>query len=95
MDNNRGLLFFSIGCAAGMVAGLMLSSKSGREALEYLRNKADEGTQTVKEGVDKLSEAVSTAATRGMKAVKHQKENVEAALDAGKKAYKTAQEMTP
>lgn len=93
--NNRGLLFFSMGCAAGMAAGIFLSSKAGREAVEYLRNKADDGTQTLKEGVDKLSDAVTTAATRGLKTVKYQKENVEAALEAGKKAYKTAQEMTP
>ena len=93
--NNRGLLFFSMGCAAGMAAGILLSSKAGREAVEYLRNKADDGTQTLKEGVDKLSDAVTSAATRGLKTVKYQKENVEAALDAGKKAFKTAQEMTP
>ena len=93
--NNRGFLFFSMGCAAGMAAGILLSSKSGREAVEYLRNKADEGTQTLKEGVDKLGDAVADAATRGLKTVKYQKENVEAALEAGKKAFKTAQEMTP
>jgi X-X-X-Leu-X-X-Gly heptad repeat protein len=93
--NNRGLLFFSMGCAAAMAAGILLSSKAGREAVEYLRSKADDGTQTLKEGVDKLSDAVTTAATRGLKTVKYQKENVEAALEAGKKTYKTAQEMTP
>ena len=93
--NNRGLLFFSMGCAAGMVAGIFLSSKSGQEAIEYLRNKADEGTQTLKGGADKLADAVSAAATQGVKTVKYQKENVEAALEAGKKAFKTAQEMTP
>ena len=84
-----------MGCVAGVTAGLLLSSKSGREAVDYLRQKTDEGTETLKEGVDKLSDAVSSVATRGMKTVKYQKENLEAALDAGKKAYKNAQEMTP
>jgi len=95
MDNNRGMVMFSIGCAAGMAAGLMLTSKSGREATKFLRSKADEGTKAVKETVDHVSEAVTEAATRGIKAVKYQAENVEAALDAGKKAFKAAREMTP
>jgi gas vesicle protein len=95
MDNNRGLLIFGLGCAAGVAAALMLKSKTGRETVEYLRSKAEEGTQTVKESVDNLSEAVTNAATRGVKAVKYQAENVGAALDAGKKAFKNAQEMTP
>ncbi len=80
----------------------MLKSKSGQDAVEYLRTKADEGTKTVKDGVDtvrdsvdNLSEVVTNAATRGVKAVKYQAENVGAALDAGKKAFKAAQEMTP
>jgi hypothetical protein len=95
MDNNRGLLLFGLGCAAGMAAGLMLRSKPGGDAVEYLRSKAEEGAKTVKESVDNLSEAVTGAATRGVKAVRFQAENVGAALDAGKKAFKNAQEMTP
>jgi gas vesicle protein len=102
MDNNRGLVIFGLGCAAGVAATLMLKSKSGQDAVEYLRSKAEEGTKTVKESMDKvresvdnLSEAVTGAAARGAKAVKYQAENVGAALDAGKKAFKNAQEMTP
>jgi len=86
---------FGLGCAAGIAAALMLKSKPGQDAVEYLRSKADEGAKTVKESVDNLSDAVTGAATRGVKAVRFQAENVGAALDAGKKAFKNAQEMTP
>ena len=86
---------FGLGCAAGVAATLMIKSKSGQDAVDYLRSKADEGTRVVKESVDNLSDAVTGAATRGVKAVKYQAENVSAALDAGKKAFKSAQEMTP
>jgi gas vesicle protein len=95
MDNNRGMMYFCIGCVAGVAAGMLFTSKSGRETVEYLRSKADEGTKTVKESVDNLSETVTGAANRGIKAVRHQTENIGAALDAGKKAYQTAKEMTP
>jgi|SRR5436305_8031127 len=102
MDNNRGFLMFGLGCAAGMAAALLLKSQRGQDAVGYLRTKADEGAKTVKESVGSLkdsvgnlSDTVTGAAARGIKAVKYQAENVEAALDAGKKAFKNAQEMTP
>lgn len=95
MDNNRGLLLFGVGCVAGMVGALLLTSSSGRGAVAYLRRKAQDGTQNVKESVDNLSHAVTNAAERGKKAVRHQTENVSAAIDAGKQAYREAQETTP
>ncbi len=95
MDNNRGLLFFCIGCATGMVGAFLLTSKSGRETVKYLRGKADEGTENVKQSVDNLSHAVTNAAERGIKAVRHQTENLGAAVEAGKQAYRAAQKTTP
>ena len=86
---------FGLGCAAGMAAGMMLTSKSGRDAVDYLRAKADEGTRNLKETVDNLSDTVTKTATRGVKAVRFQTENVAAAVDAGKQAFRAAQEMTP
>ncbi len=95
MDNNRGLLLFGVGCAVGIVGALLLTSKSGRGTVTYLRTKADEGTKNVKESVDNLSHAVTNAAERGKKAVRYQAENISAAVDAGKQAYRAAQETTP
>ena len=95
MDNNRGLLYFSAGCAAGVAAALLLAPKSGRETVEYIRAKADEGTRNAKQSIDDLSKAVTNATSRGMKAVRYQAENVSAAVDAGKQAYRAAQETTP
>jgi gas vesicle protein len=95
MDNNRGLLLFGVGCAAGVAGALLLTSRSGRDTVAYLRGKADEGTKNVKESVDNLCHAVADAAERGKKAVRHQAENINAAVDAGKQAYRAAQETTP
>ena len=95
MANNRGLLLFGVGCAAGIAGALLLKSRSGRDAVAYLSGKAEEGTQTVKDSVDNLSHAVNHAAERGKKAVRHQAENLSAAVEAGKEAFKAAQETTP
>jgi|KBSMisStaDraftv2_1062788.scaffolds.fasta_scaffold46148_1 gas vesicle protein len=95
MDNNRGLLLFGLGCAAGVVGALLLTSKSGRETVAYLRGKADEGTKSINGSVDNLNHLVTNATERGKKAVRHQAENVSAAVEAGKQAYRAAQETTP
>ena len=95
MDNNRGLAYFCVGCAAGVVGALLLAPRSGRDTVKYLRAKADEKTKDIKQSVDGLSNAVAGAAERGMKAVRYQTENIGAAVDAGKQAYKAAQETTP
>ena len=76
-----------------MVAGCMLNSKKG--VIETLRDKAEEKTKNLKQSVDKLSETVTGAASRGLNAVRYEKENLGAALDAGKQAYRAAKEMTP
>ena len=95
MDSNRGLLMFGLCCAAGIAAGMMLRSKSGQDAMEYLRSQADEKAKTVRDAVGTMTDTVTDAANRGVKAMKYQAENVEAAIDAGKKAFKNAQQMTP
>ena len=95
MDNNRGLLLFGVGCVAGTVGALLLTSRSGRETVAYLHGRADQGTKNVKESVDNLSHAVTNAAEQGKKTVRHQVENISAAVDAGKQAYTAAQEATP
>ena len=93
---------FGLGCAAGIAATMMLRSKSGQEAMEYLRTQADEKAKTMRDAVGNMRDAVGTmtntvtdAASRGVKAMKYQAENVEAAIDAGKKAFRNAQQMTP
>ena len=95
MENNRGFFYFCLGCAVGTVAAVLFTPKSGRETMEYLRRKADEGTDYVKQRVDDVRDAVTDAAERGKKAVRYQTENLGAAVEAGKQAYRTAQETTP
>ena len=95
MDNNRGLLLFGVGCAAGIAGALLLKSRSGRDAAAYLRGKTEAGTKKVSDSVDDLSHAVVHAAERGKKAVRYQTENMTAAVEAGKHAYRAAQETTP
>jgi gas vesicle protein len=95
MENSCGLFYFCLGCTVGAVAALLFTPKSGRETMEYLSRKADSGTDYVKQRVDDARDAVNDAAERGKRAVRYQMENLAAAAEAGKQAYKTAQETTP
>ena len=95
MENNRGVLCFCLGCAAGAIAAALFAPKSGRETVEYLSRKADEGTDYAKQRVDDVRDAVIGAVTHAKRVVRYQAENLSAAVDAGEQAYRTAQETTP
>jgi len=95
MENNREVLCFCLGCAAGAAAALLVVPKSRRETLEYLSRKANEGTDYVKQRVDDVRDAVTGAVEHGKRAVRYQAENLRAAADAGEQAYRKAQEATP
>ena len=102
MENSREFAYFCLGCAAGAVASVFLTPKSGRETVEYLRRKLEAGTDYLKQGtdyikqrVDDASAAVTDAADRGKRTVRYQAESLGVAVEAAKKAYQTAQETTP
>jgi gas vesicle protein len=95
MENNRGLVPFCLGCAVGAVAAVLFAPKSGRETVEYLSQKANEGTDYVKQRVADVRDAATAAVEQGTTAVRSQVENLRAAVDAGQEAYKRAQERTP
>ena len=95
MENNRGFVYFCVGCAVGAVAAVLLAPKSGPETVKYLSRKANEGTDYVKQRVDDVRDKVTDAAERGKRAVRYQAENLSAAVDAGKQAYTKARETTP
>ena len=102
MEDNRGLVCFCLGCAVGAVAAVFFTPKSGRETVKYLRQKAEDGTNFlkqrtdyIKQRVDDAGNAVTDAAERGKKAVRSQADSLGAAVEAGKQAYKTAQATNP
>ena len=95
MDNRQGLGFI-LGCAVGAgVTAFLLTSKQGRESVRYLRGKADEGARFVKDRAGDVSDAVTDRVAGGIKTVRHQAENLGAAVDAGMQAFRDAEKATP
>jgi|SRR5579863_4016346 gas vesicle protein len=88
MEDDNKLSYFFLGLGLGVAAGVLFAPKSGAETREFLRNKADEGTDYVKRRSDDLRESAADALDRGKQTIQRKKESLSAAVEAGKQAYR-------
>jgi gas vesicle protein len=70
--------------------GVLFAPKSGAETREFLRNKAEEGIDSVKEQAGSLKETAAEALERSKQTIQKHKDNLASALEAGKQAYREA-----
>lgn len=88
--DERKVSYFFLGLGIGVAVGILFAPKSGEETRHLIRSKADEGRDYAK----KRGEAVYTSAEdmveRGKSALARQKEQLAAAVQAGKQAYREA-----
>ncbi len=84
-----------MGLGIGVAAAFLFTPKSGQDSRQYLRDKADEGADYLKKQAQQVANTTADVLDRAAKAVRHQKENVEAAVDAGRNAYREAAASTP
>jgi gas vesicle protein len=90
MEDDSRLSYFFLGLGLGVAAGVLFAPKSGAETRELIRNKAEEGTEYVKRRGTEIKETAAEAIERGKSTVLKQKENLTAAVEAGKQAYREA-----
>src|SRR5215510_5465477 len=92
-------LFFVAGAGLGAVLALLFAPKSGREtremiartgkdSREFITNKVAEGRQLVEERSRKIGDDFTSFMDRSKEAVQRQKEQLTAAFEAGKAAYR-------
>ena len=107
-EKNHGsdkFLFFLAGAGIGAVVALLLAPKSGRETRElitrkatdsrdFVTNKVTEGRQIVQEKSRKMSDDFTTFLDKSKEAVQRQKEQLGAAFEAGKAAYRDEKEIS-
>jgi gas vesicle protein len=92
---NTNLCYFLCGASLGLVVAVLWAPKSGGETREYLRSKADESTEYIKDRAVDLRNAASETIERGKETLRRNKENLGAAIDAGKEAYRESVATTP
>ena len=99
------LTFFLVGAGIGAVLALLFAPKSGRETREliartandgrdFLTNKVSEGRQYVGETGRKVGDDFNSFIDKSKEALQRQKEQLTAAFEAGKAAYREEKGMT-
>ena len=89
-EEGSKLSYFAFGLGLGLAVGVLFAPKSGEETREYIRAKADEGRDFLKRRGDELRDKAEDAIDRGRSAVNQHRENLSAAVEAGKQAYRDA-----
>lgn len=95
MEDDNKFSYFFLGLGLGVAAGLLFAPKSGPETRDLLRSKADEGKEYLKRRSAEVRDQASDAIERGKSTVNRQRDNLMAAMEAGKQAYREAVSATP
>jgi len=101
MEERSGFGYFLLGLGIGVAAGLLWAPRSGEETRAliadkagegayFLKRRTQEGTDYVKARTDDLKQSASDVYEKGKVHVQHHKENLTAAVEAGKQAYRDA-----
>jgi len=90
MEDDSRLSYFFLGLGLGVAVGVLFAPKAGAETREFLRSKAEEGGDYVKRRSTELRDTAEEALERGKSTIQRHKENLTAAVEAGKQAYREA-----
>ncbi|MBN9663138.1 MAG: YtxH domain-containing protein [Acidobacteria bacterium] len=88
MEDDKKFSYFFLGLGIGVAAGILFAPKSGAETRELLREKADEGKDYVKRRSEDLKESATDLLDKSKQAIARQKEQLAAAVEAGRSAYR-------
>ncbi|MBZ5609728.1 MAG: YtxH domain-containing protein [Acidobacteriia bacterium] len=90
MEDDSKFSYFFLGLGLGVAVGLLFAPKTGAETRDLIRSKADEGKDYLKRRTGDLRESASQTIEKGRTAVTRQRDNLAAAVEAGKQAYREA-----
>lgn len=89
-DDSGKITYFLAGIGLGTLIGVLFAPRAGEETREYLSSKAGEGRDyAIRRGREVKTQAEDFI-TKGKDALNRQKDNLQAAVEAGKRAYREA-----
>ena len=90
MENNGAskFIYFLAGLGVGALIGIVFAPQSGEQTRELISEKAEEGRDYLLRKGRELRDQTSTFVDRGKETFTHQREQISAAIDAGKQAYR-------
>jgi gas vesicle protein len=90
MEDDNKLSYFFLGLGLGVAVGVLFAPKSGTETRELLKSRANEGADFVKRRSTEFRDQAAEAVDRSKETLRRQKDNLSAAVEAGKQAYREA-----
>jgi gas vesicle protein len=94
MDTDNRFSYFFLGLGLGAAVALLFAPKSGPETRDFLLTKADEGKDYLKRRSEEAIGSANELIDKGKDAIARQKDQLQAAVEAGKQAYREAVEGT-
>ena len=99
MEEKSGFGYFLLGLGIGVAAGVLWAPKAGEEmrqmladkaaeSADYLKDRAQEGTEFVRNRADDVVQSAADLYDKGRSTVVRQKDTLNAAVEAGKQAYR-------
>jgi len=95
MEDDNKFSYFFLGLGLGVAVGLLFAPNSGAETRDLIRSKADESKDYLRRRGSELRDSANDAIEKGKTAVSRQRDNLAAAVDAGKQAYRDAVSTAP
>ena len=101
MEERSGFGYFLLGLGIGVAAGILWAPRSGEETralladkagegADYLKTRAQDSTEYVRQRTEDLKSSASDLLDKGRSTVTQQRDNLSAAVEAGKQAYRDA-----
>src|ERR1700756_4468054 len=101
MEERSGFRYFLLGLGIGVAAGILWAPRAGEETrqliadkagegADYLKARAQEGGEYVRQRTDDLRQSAADFYDKGRTTVAKQRETLNAAVEAGKQAYREA-----
>jgi gas vesicle protein len=91
-ESSNSFMWFLAGLGFGALMGVLYAPRSGRETREAIRNTAQEGGEYLKNRGREARESVNQWVDRGKDVVSQKKDQISAAIDATRQAYREATE---
>ena len=90
MEDDNRLSYFFLGLGLGVAVGVLFAPKAGAETRDLIRSKANESADFAKRRANEFRDQAADAVERGKQTITRHKENLSAAVEAGKQAYREA-----
>jgi gas vesicle protein len=106
MDDDKRIPYFFLGVGIGVAVGILFAPKSGEEtrtlirskadeSKDYLKRKSEESKDFLKRKSEEVREQAAEVVDKSKIAIQRQKEQLAAAVDAGKQAYRESIKEEP